>query len=69
MIASGASVKAVQTVLGHGSAAFTLTPYGHMFDADLDDLADRIDGLSRTERRPNDLEGFARAAETRSDVG
>ncbi len=43
MIAAGASAKAVQSVLGHGSAAFTLTVYGHMFDADLDDLAARID--------------------------
>jgi len=43
MIAAGASPKAVQTVLGHGSAAFTLTVYGHLFDADLDDLAERLD--------------------------
>jgi hypothetical protein len=27
----------------HSSAAFTLTVYGHMFDADLDALADRLD--------------------------
>jgi integrase len=54
MIAAGASPKAVQTVLGHASAAFTLTVYGHMFDADLDDLATRLDapsrGLPRRER-------------------
>jgi hypothetical protein len=43
MIQAGASPKAVQTVLGHRSAAFTLTTYGHMFDADLDDLATRMD--------------------------
>jgi integrase len=43
LIASGASPKAVQTILGHGSAAYTLTVYGHMFDADLDDVAARLD--------------------------
>ena len=39
MIGAGTSPKAVQVVLGHRSAAFTLTVYGHLFDADLDDLA------------------------------
>jgi integrase len=43
MIAAGASPKAVQTVLGHANAGFTLSVYGHMFDADLDDLATRLD--------------------------
>ena len=46
MIQAGASPKAVQTVLGHRSAAFTLTVYGHLFDADLDDLAARLDALA-----------------------
>lgn len=48
MIGAGASPKAVQAVLGHRSAAFTLTVYGHLFDADLDDLAGRLDGEMRT---------------------
>lgn len=48
MIAAGASAKAVQVVLGHRSAAFTLTVYGHLFDADLDDLAGRLDGEMST---------------------
>jgi integrase len=39
LICAGASPKAVQTVLGHASAAFTLTVYGHVFEADLDDVA------------------------------
>ena len=43
MISAGASAKAVQTVLGHRSAAFTLTVYGHLFDTDLDDLAARLE--------------------------
>jgi hypothetical protein len=30
-------------VMAHGSAAFTLTVYGHLFDADMDALADALD--------------------------
>lgn len=47
MIRTGASAKTVQTVLGHASVAFTLTVYGHIFDADLDDLATRLEELGR----------------------
>ncbi len=47
LISDGASPKAVQTILGHCSAAFTLTVYGHIFEADLDDLAERIDSRLR----------------------
>jgi integrase len=53
LIQAGASPKAVQAVLGHRSAGFTLTVYGHLFDAELDDLAARLDApadYSRTER-------------------
>lgn len=32
MIAAGASPKTMQTVMGHASAAFTLTVYGHIVD-------------------------------------
>ena len=35
MIQAGGSPKAVQAILGHRSAAFTLSVYGHLFDADL----------------------------------
>jgi integrase len=41
-VASGANVKAVQRMLGHASAAMTLDVYSGLFDADLDDLADRM---------------------------
>jgi integrase len=44
MISADATPKAVQAVMGHASAAFSLTVYGHLFDADLDALADRLDG-------------------------
>jgi integrase len=43
LIASGASPKATQSILGHRSAAFTLTVYGHLFDVDLDEVARRLD--------------------------
>lgn len=52
MIAAGATPKEIQTVLGHGSAAFSLTVYGHLFEADLDSLADRIDGTFGELPRP-----------------
>jgi integrase len=55
LIAAGASPKAVQTILGHGSAAFTLTVYGHLFDTDLDDLAERLDVT--TTRPPRGQDG------------
>jgi hypothetical protein len=51
MIGAGASPKAVQVVLGHRSAVFALTVYGHLFDADLDDLAARLDGEMGTALR------------------
>jgi integrase len=50
MIGAGAQPKAVQMIMGHRSAAFTLTVYGHLFDADLDDLAARLDDISRPDR-------------------
>lgn len=42
-ISAGASIKAVQRMLGHASAAMTLDTYGSLFREDLEDLADRMD--------------------------
>ena len=42
-ISAGASVKTVQRMLGHGSAQITLDRYSHLFDDDLETLADRTD--------------------------
>jgi integrase len=42
-IASGANVKAVQSMLGHASAAMTLDRYSHLFDDALEAVADRLD--------------------------
>ncbi len=41
-IASGASVKAVQSMLGHASAAMTLDVYAGLFPDELDAVADRL---------------------------
>jgi integrase len=50
-IASGASVKGVQAMLGHASAAMTLDLYGHLFGDELDAVADRLDVAARACRR------------------
>lgn len=42
-VSAGASVKAVQSMLGHKSAAMTLDIYADLFDGDLDDVAVRMD--------------------------
>lgn len=52
LIGAGASPKALQQVLGHRSAAFSLTVYGHIFEADLDELAERMDDSPAARRRP-----------------
>jgi integrase len=43
LISGGSSPKDVQTVLGHRSAGFTLTVYGHLFESDLDAIGDRME--------------------------
>ena len=47
MIRAGVTPKTLQTVVGHASAGFTLTVYGHIFDADLYDLAARLEYQGR----------------------
>lgn len=42
-IASGASVKHVQRMLGHKDASMTLNVYASLFEDDLDDVSDRLD--------------------------
>ncbi|MEO9139123.1 MAG: tyrosine-type recombinase/integrase [Jatrophihabitans sp.] len=49
-ISAGANVKAVQAMLGQGSAAMTLDTYADLFDDDLDAVADRLDAVARTAR-------------------
>jgi hypothetical protein len=42
-VKSGANPKVVQQMLGHASAAMTLDVYAGLFNADLDDVAARLD--------------------------
>lgn len=42
-VSAGASVKAVQNMLGQSSAAITLDVYSDLFDTDVDAVAERID--------------------------
>jgi integrase len=42
-ISAGASVKGVQQMLGHSSAQITLDRYSHLYDDDLEALADSMD--------------------------
>ncbi|MFZ0492914.1 MAG: tyrosine-type recombinase/integrase [Acidimicrobiia bacterium] len=46
-LSSGASVKAVQQMLGHSSATLTLERHSHLYGDDLDALADRLDERDR----------------------
>jgi integrase len=58
-IAAGASVKAVQSMLGHASATMTLDLYGHLFGDELDDVAARVDVAARTARVSRPDRGLA----------
>jgi len=48
-ISAGANVKAVQTMLGHKSAAMTLDTYSDLFPDDLDGVAARLDEAVRAQ--------------------
>ncbi len=48
LISAGASPKAVQSIIGHRSAAFTLNVYGHIFETDLDALGEMLDASTAT---------------------
>jgi integrase len=62
-ISAGASVKAVQRMLGHSSAQITLDRYTHLFEDDLENLAESMDARygaaqvrpKRTSERVTDL--------------
>jgi integrase len=45
LIGCGASIKAVQSALGHSSATMTLDTYSHLMSSDLGDAASRADAL------------------------
>jgi integrase len=50
-ISAGANVKAVQTMLGHKSAALTLDTYSDLFPDDLEAVADALDVAARAARK------------------
>jgi integrase len=56
-IASGANVKAVQTMLGHAQASMTLDVYADLFPDDLDRVSEALD-----EARAKSLAGISRAS-------
>jgi hypothetical protein len=56
-IASGADVKVVQQMLGHGSATMTLDTCGHLFDDRLDEVGEAMDRARAAAHRPSDTLG------------
>lgn len=61
-IATGASIKAVQRMLGHASAAMTLDVYGGLYDDDVEALADRLEALADSYRGTGAAQGERKAA-------
>lgn len=49
-IRAGANVKTIQEMLGHASAAMTLDVYGHLWDDQLDIVAQKVEDYVRSER-------------------
>jgi integrase len=47
LIRSGAHAKAIQAHLGHSSITVTMDIYGHLFEDDMDELAQRFDFAHR----------------------
>jgi dTDP-4-amino-4,6-dideoxygalactose transaminase len=45
MMQAGASSKALQMALGHQSASFTLSVYGHVSEQDLDAVVERLEEI------------------------
>lgn len=60
-VSAGASVKVVQNMLGHSSAAMTLDVYSDLFDTDVDDVAERMDNRREAALRPRDSDGHQAA--------
>jgi integrase len=48
-IAAGANIKVVQTILGHKTATMTWDLYGHLYEDDLDAVAQRLDAAARAD--------------------
>lgn len=50
LIAQGASVKAVQTQMGHATATITLDTYGHLFPSEMEALGERLEAVREAAR-------------------
>lgn len=68
-IKSNANIKVVQRMLGHKTATMTLDLYGHLFDDDLDAVAEGMDAGARTaadqlrtEQPESDQENYKKGA-------
>jgi integrase len=59
MILTGATIKDVQKVLGHKSAAMTMDLYGHWWDDALDDVAARMQLLLTAAKTGTPTEGLS----------
>ncbi|QIN30420.1 integrase [Brevibacterium luteolum] len=46
-VSTGATVKVIQRMLGHKSAAMTLDIYSDLFDEDLDSVAEKLSAAHR----------------------
>ena len=51
-IAAGASVKLVQRMVGHASAAITLDVYAGLFEQELATISQRVSEYAKRERQP-----------------
>lgn len=49
-IHAGANIKTVQRMVGHASASMTLDVYGHLWDDQLDEVAQKMDAFMEEER-------------------
>lgn len=65
-IASGANIKVVQSMLGHASATMTWDLYGHLYDDDLDRVAERMHDVREEFLRTSCGLSADRATEIRS---
>lgn len=62
-VSEGASLKVVQNMLGHSSAAMTLDVYSDLFDTDVDDVAERMDAARKRSMGKTWAEGDSAAGD------
>jgi integrase len=50
LIREGCSPKQIQAFVGHNSISETMDTYGHLFEGDVSDLAERLDQSVRRKK-------------------